>query len=201
MSFVQILECSTSRAEEMKALDAEWQKATEGRRTLRRQIVTTDRDAPGRYVAIFFFDSYESAQENSNLPETREGWERYSALLDGPATFLDLDVIEDRVLGYGGSPGFVQVIDIRTSRVEEMQSIDREYGESVSDRTTVRRSVVTQDRGDPARFLVLVFFDSYDAAMENSNLPETSAMAEKMGAVLDAPPSFRNLDVIEDSTL
>ncbi len=45
---------------------------------------------------IVFFDSYESAMENSNLPETQAFAESLAALLDGPPTFLDLDVVEDR---------------------------------------------------------------------------------------------------------
>jgi hypothetical protein len=45
---------------------------------------------------VAFFDSYESAMENSELLETQEFAKRYNALLDEPMTFHDLDVIEDR---------------------------------------------------------------------------------------------------------
>ena len=31
--------------------------------------------------------------------------------------------------------------------------------------------------------------------MDNSNLPETSEFAEKLGKLCDTPPTFRNLDV------
>jgi hypothetical protein len=43
-----------------------------------------------------FFDSYESAMENSKLPETQAAAEKYMALADGPPVFYDLDVLEDR---------------------------------------------------------------------------------------------------------
>ena len=46
--------------------------------------------------------------------------------------------------------------------------------------------------------LILAFFDSYEAAMENSNLPETSEFSEKQAALLDGPMTFQDLDVIED---
>ncbi len=36
--------------------------------------------------------------------------------------------------------------------------------------------------------------------MRNSELPETQALAEKMGALVDGPPTFVDLDVVEDRT-
>jgi hypothetical protein len=96
MEFIQIIECRTSRIDELQALEEEWEKATEGKRTLRRSIVTRDRKDPDRYLILAFFDSYESAMENSNLPETNEFGQRQGALLDSPMTFTDLDVVDDR---------------------------------------------------------------------------------------------------------
>jgi hypothetical protein len=96
MEFIQIIECRTSRIDELKALEDEWEKATEGKRTLLRSIVTRDRKDSNRYLILAFFDSYESAMENSNLPETNEFGQRQAALLDSPMTFTDLDVVEDR---------------------------------------------------------------------------------------------------------
>ena len=55
-----------------------------------------------------------------------------------------------------------------------------------------------RDRTDPNRHLILAFFDSYEAAMENSNLAETSEFSEKQAALLDGPMTFQNFDVIED---
>jgi hypothetical protein len=96
MQFIQIIEMRTSRVDEVQALEDEWQKATEGRRTLRRAIVGRDRNDPERHLVLAFFDDYESAMVNSNLPETAEFGQRQQALLDGPMTFTDLDVIDDR---------------------------------------------------------------------------------------------------------
>jgi quinol monooxygenase YgiN len=96
MSFVQIIQMHTARFDELEALDAQWEQATEGKRTLRRSVVARDRNDPDRYVVLAFFDSYESAMENSNLPETAEFAEKLMALLDGPPTFHDLDVVHDR---------------------------------------------------------------------------------------------------------
>jgi hypothetical protein len=79
----------------MRKLDAEWEKAASGQSTSGRRVLTQDRDNPGRYLVIVFFDSYESAMENSNNPVTQEFAEKMTALADGPPTFFNLDVIDD----------------------------------------------------------------------------------------------------------
>ena len=96
MAFVQIFEAKTTHFDDIRELDAQWEKATEGRRTIRRTIITRDRNDPTRYLILAFFDSYESAMENSNLPETQEFASKMGALLDGAPIFHDLDVIDDR---------------------------------------------------------------------------------------------------------
>lgn len=57
--------------------------------------MTQDSSDPGRYFVLVFFDSYESAMENSRLPETQATAERYMKITTGPAVFHDLDVIGD----------------------------------------------------------------------------------------------------------
>ena len=96
MSFIQIIEMRTKNFDELQALGDQFFEATEGKRTVRRSVVTRDRNDPERYLLVVFFDSYESAMENSNLPETAEFAQQQVALLDGPPTFHDLDVVEDR---------------------------------------------------------------------------------------------------------
>jgi hypothetical protein len=96
MAFVQIIEMHTRNYDELQALGDEFFAATEGKRTLQHSFVTSDRNDPDRYLILAFFDSYESAMENSNLPETAAFAEKQMPLLDGPSTFYDLDVIEDR---------------------------------------------------------------------------------------------------------
>jgi hypothetical protein len=96
MSFVQMLEFTTSDLDAVRKTDEEWRQATEGKRTVRREVICADRNRPGRYFAIVFFDSYESAMENSNLPETQAAAGKYQELSDGAPTFYDLDVLTDR---------------------------------------------------------------------------------------------------------
>ena len=96
MAFVQIIECRTDEFDKILELEEEWRAATEGKRTLRRSLVARDRADPSRHLIFAFFDSYEDAMKNSNLPETASFSEKQAALLDGPMSFQDLDVIEER---------------------------------------------------------------------------------------------------------
>ena len=94
MAFIQVIDFKTSRYDEMAAVDQEWAAATEGKRLTRRRIVAHDRENPDHYVYLVFFDSYEEAMANSDLPETSHFAEKMMALADGPATFVNLDVLE-----------------------------------------------------------------------------------------------------------
>jgi len=96
MAFVQFIEFRTSDIEGVRQIDEEWRRATEGRRTARRELMARDRSDPDRYFAVVFFDSYESAMENSSLPETKAAAEQYMKVTSGQPVFYDLDILEDR---------------------------------------------------------------------------------------------------------
>ena len=46
---------------------------------------------------------------------------------------------------------------------------------------------------------MIVEFESPEAAKKNDELPETQEFAQKQGALLDGPPKFSNLDVIDET--
>jgi hypothetical protein len=96
MSFVQIMQLQTSKVDEVRAAADDWDKATEGKRTVQRSVVCQDRDEPGRHFIIVYFDSYEEAMKNSALPETDILAKTTMALSDSPPIFYNLDVIEER---------------------------------------------------------------------------------------------------------
>jgi hypothetical protein len=95
MAFVQIMELSTSKPDALMDLDAQWRAASEGKRTLRRSLVARDRNNAKHHVILAFFDSFESAMENSELPETKEFAAKFDEFTDGPIKFSDFDIIED----------------------------------------------------------------------------------------------------------
>lgn len=93
---------------------------------------------------------------------------------------------------------FVQIIELRTSKFDEVNALEDEWLEATEGKRTIRRSIVGRDRDDPERYFVLAFFDSYDAAMVNSNLRETAEFGKKQTELLLGPMQFTDLDVIED---
>jgi hypothetical protein len=96
MAFVQIIEFRTSDIDATQEIGDRWEAATEGKRTARRCIVCRDREDANHYFNVVFFDSYESAMENSSLPETQRLAEEMTSSFDGAPTFYNLDVIDDR---------------------------------------------------------------------------------------------------------
>lgn len=96
--------------------------------------------------------------------------------------------------------GFVQIIEFRTSDEERVKALGEEWQQATEGKRTAQKAVIARDRNDPNRFFNIVFFDSYESAMANSALPETQAMAEKMAAAVDGPPTFSDLDVIDELT-
>jgi hypothetical protein len=95
VSFLQIIEFTSSRVDELDALQDEWLERTQGKRTATRGVQARDRDHPNTYVQIVEFPSYEAAMANSELPETAEVAARLAELCDGPPTFRNLDVARD----------------------------------------------------------------------------------------------------------
>ncbi|MFI1289563.1 ester cyclase [Streptomyces sp. NPDC001212] len=98
MTFVQLIDCRTSRFEEMNRLLDSWVEKTGGRRTATHAVVGKDRSDGAHVVELVEFPSYEEAMRSSNLPETDEIFRDLVALCDGTPTFTDLDVVRDEQL-------------------------------------------------------------------------------------------------------
>ena len=93
---------------------------------------------------------------------------------------------------------FIQIIEFRSSKYDEMQKVGNEWEAAAADDSTVRRRLMCQDRDVPGRYFNIVFFDSHEAAMQNSQLPVTQEFSQRMMALGDGPPTLYNLDVLED---
>ncbi|MEV4438650.1 ester cyclase [Streptomyces sp. NPDC049577] len=98
MTFVQLIDCRTSRYDDMNRLMDEWVAATEGKRTATHSLVGRDRSDGDHFIELIEFPSYEDAMKNSNLPETNRIFEEIVALCDGMPNFTDLDVVRDEQL-------------------------------------------------------------------------------------------------------
>lgn len=95
MAFVQLIDCRTSRFDEMNQLMDTWVEKTNGRRTATHSVIGKDRSDANHFVEIVEFPSYEEAMKNSKMPETEQIFQEMVALCDGMPTFTDLDVVRD----------------------------------------------------------------------------------------------------------
>ena len=93
---------------------------------------------------------------------------------------------------------FVQIIEYQTSKPEEIQALGEEYQASreAEDGTRPVHLLAVKDRDRENVYMTIVRFESYEAAMENSQRDDTNELAGKIAALCDGPGSFRNLDVL-----
>ncbi len=93
-------------------------------------------------------------------------------------------------------PGFVQIMEFESSKAADIDALGRELATALGDKFKPKRAITAEDRERPGHCFVIVEFESYEEAMENSNDPLTSEYSEKMGALVDGAPTFHNLDVV-----
>lgn len=93
---------------------------------------------------------------------------------------------------------FVQIVEYKTHRIDELNALLDNWLEVSKGKRTGTRGVQTKDRDATDTYLQIIEFPSYEDAMANSNLPETSEFAAKLASLCDGPPIFRNLDVLRD---
>ncbi|KOU23326.1 hypothetical protein ADK52_17645 [Streptomyces sp. WM6372] len=93
---------------------------------------------------------------------------------------------------------FAQIIDFETERIDEVRSLLRTYEERARSqgRTGAPDSrTLLQDRANPNRYLAVVEFDSYEAAMANSKAPETNELAQQLSTLMTRPPVYTDCDI------
>jgi hypothetical protein len=92
---------------------------------------------------------------------------------------------------------FVQIVEFSTSDIEALRERGHAYEQEMgADRAG--RAMVCADRDNPGRYFIIGRFASYDDAMRNSEDPRTQALAGDMAKMADGPPTFYNLDVIDE---
>jgi hypothetical protein len=96
---------------------------------------------------------------------------------------------------------FIQVIEFQTSRMDEFDALLDQWLEASKDWRTATRSTRTKDRDRPDTYVQIVEFPSFEKAQENSQRPETGEFAARLAKLCDAPPAFRNLDVLREETM
>lgn len=101
-----------------------------------------------------------------------------------------------------GGMEFVQILEFKTSKFDEIDKTLQEYRAKREAAGAPMPVQVLQckDRDQPNTYVAVVRFPSYEAAMENSNHPDTAAMAERLAALSDGPAQFRNFDLVNETT-
>jgi hypothetical protein len=92
--------------------------------------------------------------------------------------------------------GFMQLIEYRTSRHDELEALLDHWAAATEGLTTARRSIECSDRDEPNTYVAVVEFPTYEDAMRNSELPQTAEFAARAAALCDASPTFRNFDIV-----
>ena len=96
---------------------------------------------------------------------------------------------------------FIQIIEYKTSRIDELNAELDAWLEASKGKRAATRGVQTKDRDATNTYLQIVEFPSYEEAMANSKLPETSEFAAKLASLCDGPPTFRSLDVLREEQM
>jgi hypothetical protein len=94
---------------------------------------------------------------------------------------------------------FVQTIAWKTSREAEMRAVaDRFWADNPEPGPGFIGAKVLKDRERANSVLVVVEFENYELAMQNSARPEVDQFNKEMMALADGPPTFANYDVIDE---
>lgn len=91
--------------------------------------------------------------------------------------------------------GFVQLIEFRTSRIDEVIATTDHWAEAIGASRTARWEITGADRDHSNSYVQIVEFPSHDAAMANSDHPATAEFADRLRKLCEGDPTFHNLDV------
>ena len=91
-AFVQLIEFDTDRITEWDAIVDRWADAIGTQHTVRWSALGTDRDRPGRHVAVVEFSGYAEAMANSGHPATAAFLKELQAICSSEPQFRNLDV-------------------------------------------------------------------------------------------------------------
>jgi hypothetical protein len=79
---------------------------------------------------------------------------------------------------------FIQLIEITSSRVSEIEALTAQWRAQTEGQRTAMRATLTQDRDRPGGYIQIVEFGSYEDAMANSRLPATTAFRGTAGGAV-----------------
>ena len=96
---------------------------------------------------------------------------------------------------------FIQTISYTSTRIDEIRALGEEFRAqrmAAIDGPKPLSVTICADRDNPNRYTTVAVFASYEDAMANSNRPETGEFAQQMQKLCDGPPTFANLEVLDE---
>ena len=84
-------------------------------------------------------------------------------------------------------PGFLQIMELDTSKIDQVDALGRELAEVVGGEFKAREATTVEDRERRGHYYVIVEFDSYEDAMQNSEHPQTAQYSEEEGSAVGRP--------------
>ena len=92
---------------------------------------------------------------------------------------------------------FIQSFEFATDQRDKVLEVMGRWSADAIGIGSAQRATMAEDRSAPGRFVMVVWFDSPEAAAENSARPETGAFAEEFAALCSDGPVFREFEVIQ----
>ncbi|MET0524782.1 MAG: hypothetical protein ABWZ91_08280 [Nocardioides sp.] len=93
---------------------------------------------------------------------------------------------------------FVQLVAFHADDVTPLVEGETEWLAATSGRRTLQHSALYRDVHDPDHYLTYNVFPDREAAARNSALPETDALARRLGETF-GQPAFTDLELVDDA--
>jgi hypothetical protein len=94
---------------------------------------------------------------------------------------------------------FIQFVEFHTDDISKVRELAKEWEAATVDTRTALSTTIVQYRDALDWYMAIVTFPSYEAAMENSELPATQHFSQRMLELCKESPLFCDLDVIEET--
>lgn len=178
--FIQIIQGTCSKQDEMRALTDRWtaELAPGATGWLGGTFGFTD---DGQSIAVVRFESREAAAANSERPEQAAWWAEAEQLYDGPVEFHDCDRVTLLLGGGSDDAGFVQIIRGKLDNPDAIETGMRETESLLHEaRPDILGSTLAIE--DDGTFVETIFFTDEAAAREGEAkaMPESGEAAEMM---------------------
>jgi quinol monooxygenase YgiN len=92
---------------------------------------------------------------------------------------------------------FIQSIEFSADDKEAVLEFMGRWSADAIGNGTAQRGTMAEDRSAPGRFVMAVWFESAEAAEENSSRPETGAFAEQFESLCSDGPTYREFEVVD----